>query len=220
MPFLEGTSLRIFLIHGMGRTAVSMLLLKRRLEEAGHQCSLFGYLVTVESFDDIVDRFVRKVGEVMAQDQAEASDDVVPFGVVSHSLGGIVTRSACGRFPPGFRRFLMLAPPNHPPAMAGWMQGNPIFHLLTQDVGRKLGQEAFYERLPIPQVKTLIIAGNIGPQADRLPPFRGRPNDGVVAVDETRLEGVPHVEVPALHTFVMNRRDVFEMARDFLVEPS
>jgi hypothetical protein len=82
-----------------------------------------------------------------------------------------------------------------------------------------LGDSAFFDHLPVPAIPTLIIAGNHGPKASWLP-FGGQPNDGIVGVKETHLKGVPMVEIPALHTFIMNRSDAFEMVRDFLRDPS
>jgi len=99
--------------------------------------------------------------------------------------------------------------------MARALETNPVFKALTRDAGRKLLDAAFYERLPLPTCPTLVIAGTRGPTARWLP-FRGEPSDGVVRVEETRLPGVPHVEVPAIHTFIMNDADVARLALRFL----
>lgn len=208
--------MRVFLIHGMGRTSISMLLLRRRLSKAGHRPHLFGYTVTLQSFDAIVHRFLDRVRRVLDKDRAEGHEG--SYAVISHSLGGIITRAASPQLPPGFSRFVMLAPPNQPPAMVRALESNSLFRLLTRDAGHKLHEQAFYETLPVPDVPTLIVAGNSGPQNPWLP-FDGKPNDGIVSVEETYLEGVPRVEVPALHTFMMNRRDVFDYAQGFLIDP-
>jgi pimeloyl-ACP methyl ester carboxylesterase len=199
--------MRVFLIHGMGRTRISMMLLGRRLARAGFQPSSFGYLVTREPLDGIAARFVEHVRSVVKEGE--------PFGVVGHSLGNIITRFASDRLPPEFSRFVMLAPPNHPPAIARAFSRNPVFKALTQDAGRRLTDPEFYAKLPVPRVPSLIFAGTSGPSARWLP-FRGAPSDGVVAVEETRLPGVPVVEVPCLHTFIMNDRSVTERMAHFL----
>ncbi|HEY4222796.1 MAG TPA: alpha/beta hydrolase, partial [Myxococcota bacterium] len=113
---------------------------------------------------------------------------------------------------------IMLAPPNQPPVMAHALEKNPLFRALTKDAGQKLVDAAFYARLPIPAVPTLVVAGTRGPRAPWLP-FRGEPSDGVVRVEETRLPGVPHVEVPAIHTFIMNDAEVARIALGFLAAP-
>lgn len=205
--------MRVFLIHGMGRTPASMWILDRRLRGAGHRPSLFGYFVTVADLDEIAARFAAHVERVRAAD-AEGGEDR-GYAVVSHSLGGIVTRLASPRLPPGLRCLAMLAPPNQPPAVVRTLTDNAVFRLLTQDSGRKLNDPAFYESLPVPDVPILVVAGTRGPRAEWLP-FAGRPNDSVLRVDETILEGAPTVSVHGVHTFLMNRRDVFAAVRQFL----
>jgi hypothetical protein len=192
---------RVFLIHGMGRTSASMALLARRLKKAGHDVDSFGYFVTKDALEVIAHKFKGHIG------------DAAGYAVIGHSLGNVITRLALPL--PGCARIIMLAPPNSPPVMARALQGNPVFKALTRDAGQKLLDESFYARLPVPDVPTLVVAGTAGPKAPWLP-FRGEPSDGVVRVEETRLPGVPHVEVPAIHTFIMNDADVARLALEFL----
>lgn len=210
--------MRVFLIHGMGRTPLSMAILKGRLEKAGHQVTLFGYLVTTESLTAIGERFITTVRESLAQDRETPDAPAGGWAVVGHSLGNIVARWASDRLPGGFERFVMLAPPNQPPAIARALERNWLFRLLTRDAGAKLADPSFYDELPIPEVPMLIVAGTWGPRRRWLP-MGERPNDCLVAVEETRLGDTPVVEVHAAHTFLMNRRDVFEIIDRFLAEP-
>lgn len=211
--------MRVFLIHGMGRTPAAMWVLAGRLKAAGYHPSLFGYFVTVTDLDDIRQRFERHVQQVLDKDRqalnGEAED--VPWAVIGHSLGGIVTRMASPALPGGWRAFVMLAPPNRPPVMAQALRDNPVFQLFTQDAGRKLVDPAFYQALPKPEVPTLVVAGTRGPRDPRLP-FRGEVNDSVVSLGETRLEGSRTLEVPGVHTFLMNRWDVCSAIQDFFSE--
>lgn len=196
----------------MGRTHVSLALLGRRLKAAGHTPLSFNYFVTRETLEAIAERFIAFV-------LAESRDE--PFAVVGHSLGNIITRMSLQALTRsgggGLQRFVMLAPPNQPPVMARALENNPVFRVLTRDAGRKLLDEDFYARLPVPTMPTLVVAGTRGPRAAWLP-FRGEPSDGVVRVVETRLpgEGVAHVEVPAVHTFIMNDSAVAALVLRFL----
>jgi hypothetical protein len=205
-------AMRVFLIHGMGRTSASMALLGRRLRLAGHVTSSFGYLVSRQSLDTIADRWV----EHIERSRHGVAPDDGSFAVVGHSLGNVITRKALPRLA-GLSRFVMLAPPNHPPAMARALERSPVFRALTQDAGQKLldVDGGFYAGLPVPTMPSLIIAGDGGPRFARSP-WKGGANDGVVSVDETRLAGIETVVVDAIHTLIMNQREVAGLALRFL----
>ena len=195
--------MRVFLIHGMGRTPASMWILDRRLRGAGHRPSLFGYFVTVADLDEIAERFAAHVERVLDAD-AETGNGGDGYAIISHSLGAVITRLAGDRLPPGLLCCVMMAPPNQPPSIVRALSGNPIFKLFTQDTGRKLNDLTFYDRLPVPDVPVLVIAGTRGPRAPWLP-FGGRTNDSIVELGETRLEGAATLGVHGVHTFLMNR---------------
>lgn len=208
--------MRVFLIHGMGRTTTSMASLARDLRTQGHDTTLHGYSVLLHTLDDIADRFVATVAEVAGGER---------YAVVGHSLGNIITRMASPRLL-GLSRFVMLAPPNKPPAAARMLSDsallNPFFAAFCRDAAKKLTSATFYAQLPVPAVPTLIIAGTRGPRAQVFP-WRGAKSDGVVGVDETRIDAaghvdMTHIEVAALHTFVMNHPEVRAHVGRFLAE--
>ncbi len=205
--------MRVFLLHGLGRTVVSMALLAHRLERAGHRTTLFGYQVVTADLEAIGHRFVERVLRVLAEDAADGA--LLEYAVVAHSLGGVVTRLAATGLPPGFCRFVMLGVPSRSPAVARALRKNPVYRLVAGDAGQKLADPAFFERLPLPAVPSLVVAGTRGPRASWLPPGP-EPNDGIVRVSETSIDGVPRVLVHGVHTFLMSRRDVFEAICAFL----
>ena len=208
--------MRVFLVHGMGRTPASMWWLALRLRLAGHRTKLFGYAVTLEGLASISDRFVERVRTTLEHDRLSArEEEATSWAVVGHSLGNIITRLASPDLPPGFERFVMLAPPNRSPAIARVLQDQPLFQALARDAGQRICDEDFYEKLPVPQVPSLIIAGTRG-VASRWHPLADRDNDAIVAVDEARIPGIPLVTVPGIHSFLMNRSDVFSLVRNFL----
>lgn len=215
--------MRVFLIHGMGRTPASMGWLALRLRLAGHSPSLFGYSVTFEKLAAIAERFLEHVQEGLGDGASTRDGDgksdgsPEPYAVIGHSLGGIITRLASPGLPDGFSRFVMLAPPNRSPAIARELQDHPLFVALTRDAGQKLCDEDFYDALPVPDVPSLIIAGTRGVDAN-WHPLGGRTNDAIVSVDEARLDGIPLVTVPGIHSFLMNRADVFEISKRFLAD--
>jgi len=200
---------KVFLLHGMGRTRASLLILRARLAAGGLEPRLFGYSVARESFDEIVARFV-----AMATEALRASE---PYALVGHSLGNVIARAALPRLPEGLERMVMLAPPNRPPRLASKLAANPLFSWLTGDAGQRLASPDFYASLPVPRVPVLVLAGTGGPRAAWL--HGDEPTDGVVAVSETQLEGAEVVTVSAIHTLIMNDRAVARATVDFLSVP-
>ena len=212
--------MRVFLIHGMGRTPASMGWLALRLRWAGHQPSLFGYSVTFETLERIAERFRDHVvktleADAAARDEAEPESEPALYAVVGHSLGNIITRLALPELPRGFHRFVMLAPPNSSPAMARELQDHPLYQVITRDAGQKLCDDELYADLPVPTMPSLILAGTRGVDA-AWHPLGHKANDAVVAVEETHLDDITVEEIPGVHSFLMNRSDVFSRIKEFL----
>jgi hypothetical protein len=91
-----------------------------------------------------------------------------------------------------------------------------LYRLVNGECGQLLAEPGFFADLPQPAVPTTVITGNRGwPRALSL--FGGDPNDGMVAVEETRLDsGAALIELPASHTFMMNNRQVRAAVREVL----
>jgi archaeosine-15-forming tRNA-guanine transglycosylase len=76
------------------------------------------------------------------------------------------------------------------------------------EMGQLLAQDAFMQGLPMPAVATRIYAGIAGPRANWLP-FGMEANDGILSLSEaTGRLTAQAVQVPSLHTFIMNSAQV------------
>lgn len=195
------------LVHGMGRTPISMALLAYRLRRHGFRTAVFGYSVTVEKFSSVLVRLQRFI---------EARSDERAYIVIGHSLGGVLLRCVLPRLRCLPAACFLLAPPSQVCVFARMLAPHLPYRIVTGEIGQLLADEQFMQSVPIPQCPTWIYAGTGGPSA-RLFPIGDEPNDGVLKVSETRLMGVPLVLVPAMHTFLMNSRvvvrDLVERAR-------
>ncbi|HXA17528.1 MAG TPA: alpha/beta hydrolase [Thermoanaerobaculia bacterium] len=192
--------MKAIVVHGMGRSPLSQLLLAKRLRSFGISVDLFGYS-TFRPFTVSLNRLVTRV---LALDE--------PFILVGHSLGCVLIRAALPRLTkvrPSACFFL--APPNRVPRAARLLGRNRLSQLLTGGSGRLLSDDDFMAALPVPECPVRVYAGTAG-YTGRLSPFHDEPNDGVLAVSETVLSpsNAP-VLVPVLHTFIMNSKVV---ARD------
>lgn len=196
------------LIHGQGRSSLSMRVLGLRLRRAGHGVHYFDYFVHRETFDQIVARLVNWI-------KADFADQA--YVLIGHSLGGIIARASLPLLPDHEpQHLIMLAPPNRSPLLAQYLKDNPIYRALTTDSGSRLANPDFYADLPLPHVPTTIFAGTLGLRG-RLSPWNDEPNDAVVSVRETLLtDDYPVILVPSIHTFIMNSPIVWEHIKRIL----
>ena len=195
------------LIHGMGRTPAAMSILAVRLRASGIRPHLFGYSVTFERWDECIQRY-----ENFITKRAKTNDYII----VGHSLGTVLTRAVLPRLTHQPRACFFLAPPTQVCRAAHNFSHRHLIRLFIGDIGKVLTNKQFMDSLPLPGVPTKIYAGTAGPRG-RYSPFGEELNDGLLAVKETILPGVPMQTVPALHTFIMNSnvvtRDIVRIAR-------
>jgi hypothetical protein len=194
----------IVLLHGQGRTRLSMLVLCKRLRSAGYQTLNFPYNQTIHSLDEISGQLVEFIGQKM-----KTSD----YHLIGHSLGNVIIRNAFRKdYPAGLGKIVMLAPPNQPAHLAKRLKKNLIYRVFTGDSGQKLSEEKFYRDLPIPTVPFGVIAGDKGQSLTF-----SEPNDGVVTVGSTKLKGMADwILLHHGHTFIMNCKDTFEHCVRFI----
>ena len=204
--------MRVLLVHGMGRTALSLYRLARHLRGDGHDARLLGYVAAIESFSDIVGRIHARL--------AELGELREPYAVVGHSLGGLLVRAALSRAdferPP--EHLIMLGTPNRPPRLARRLGSSRLYRWVNGECGQVLAQAGFFEQLRPPPVPYTIIAGTKGwPRSGG--PFADEANDGVVAVSETLVKSTDTpVLLPVRHTFMMNDPRVRAVIRTVLAE--
>lgn len=195
----------VVLLHGMGRSRASMLVLAERLQQAGYETANFPYRTAGVTLDDITKDLRTFVDTKVATKR---------YHIVTHSLGGVIVRNAFKDegLSAGLGRIVMLAPPNRPAEMARIFKSNIVYKWITGETGHKLGEEEFYATLPVPPVEFGIIAGTRGQKISF-----DEPNDGIVTVSGTRLDGMKdHIELRHTHTLIMNSRDTAEQAVAFL----
>lgn len=194
----------VFLIHGLGRTRASLWPLAWKLRRAGYRTALVPYSHATRTLEEIAAQLKRRVAREAGGGR---------YHLVGHSLGNIVIREGFrGGYPPGLGRVVMLAPPNRTAKLAQKLKRNLLFRAFAGDSGQKLGSEDFYAGLPAPSVEFAVLAGDRG---HRL--LSREPNDGVILVETTRLEGMKEFRVlHRTHTFIMNARETFALTESFL----
>ena len=199
--------MKILLIHGLSRTPLSLLSLDWYLQKIpGWTTEHFSYMAFAESFDRIVERLRVRIEELAQQGT---------YGIVAHSLGGLLTRAALAldslQKP---QHIIMLGTPNQPPRLAAHAWQLPPFRWWTGQCGLNLASPDFFDSLAKIESPYTIIAGIGGPRG-LLSPFGDELNDGIVALNETRLSAQDRiVQLPVMHTFMMNDSQVQQMVME------
>ena len=188
----------VVLVHGMGRTSVSMWPMQRALEAEGYRVLNFFY----SSYGPTI----AEIGAELSQavDAEVAAQPVARVHFVGHSLGNIVVRWMLANDPmrTPLGRMVMLAPPNRGARVAdtfapyvSWLLA-PITELTTT------GSTVASLPAPPPTLEFAIVAGR---------------DDRTVSFDETCLAGArAHLIVPEGHTFIMMRDDTIDIVKRFL----
>jgi hypothetical protein len=188
--------MNVLLIHGLGRTTASLSGLGKSLQQAGHSVYFFGYFAWLRSFDEIA---------LQLRDRLQALTTQGPYGVVTHSMGGILLRVALAKadFPLPVH-VVMLAPPNQSPQAARLANQLLPFRWFSGQSGANLASAEFYSQLAPLSCPYTLIAGTVGPTGP-FSPFGDEPNDLILSLSDVKMrsQDTP-ILVPAPHSFIMN----------------
>lgn len=200
----------VVLVHGLGRTERSMAVLAQRLRWAGYDVTAFGYDSRLAP--------VARQAEALAETVAHCCREAGRVHFVGHSLGGIVIRTFLAASPPkSLGRVVLLVPPNRGSELADWLRDVPVVSEALGPAGRALGtgEADVPATLPPPAYEMGIVAGDrsVNPIGSA---FIEGPDDGIVALDRTRVEGVPMIVLPRSHAFIMNSRHAARAVVQFL----
>ncbi len=207
----------VILLHGLGRTPLSMLPLKFALDGEGYRTVNEGYPSLLQPIEELSATYVADALE----DCESAPDEPVHF--VAHSLGGILVRQYLQdhEVPPG-SRMVMLGPPNHGSELVDEF-GDDAWFAVMGPAALQLGTgtDSVPANLGPVNLEIGIIAGTrtsldaLLLQSAPLP----EPNDGKVSLDSARLEEMrDFLAVDESHTFILTDGQVMEQVIAFLAD--
>lgn len=196
----------VTLVHGLWMNELAMIPLQSRIKKSGFRVNRFGYPSMRAGLEENAARLARFIDSLDA--------DVVH--VVAHSLGGVVTLRALQMRPdPRVQRIVLLGSP-----VAGSLTGRRLAkiragRLLLGKSDRIWGVQSVYASPD--GVDVGIIAGSVPIGLGRLFGRIPRPNDGVVAVAETRvINAADDVVLPVNHTGLLLSSRVARQVCNFL----
>ena len=212
---VNGSSLGdyVILLHGLGRTRLSMSRIERVLQRENYRVINVSYDSTRISVEAAAGKTLSKIlGE-------QVIDSSVRVHFVTHSLGGIVLRQYLSNHHIArLGRVVMLAPPNQGSELADKLKENRLYKFLTGASGQQLGtcENSVPRRLGGANFELGVVAGcrSLNPLFSRWIPGA---DDGKVSVRSTKLEGMKDfLVVPYSHTWMAWRKPVLESIVIFL----
>ena len=201
------------LLHGMGRTSLSMSAIENALENQGYTVWNEGYPSLTESLEVFAKPMMETAITYCRDHKAES------IHFVTHSLGGIIVRYYLQNHKiDKLGRIVMLAPPNKGSEVADGMKDGFLYQTFMGPNAQMLGTDnnSLPNRLKPIEGEIGIIAGAADGDPWFLPEIPGA-DDGKVAVERTKLaEMKDFLKVNSGHTFIMQDKEVIHQILYFL----
>lgn len=180
----------VVLVHGLWLHGVALFALHHWLSRSGFLVRRFSY--------PSVRRGLSANSQALARFVAQTDGHTV--GLVGHSLGGLVILDMLAQAPdPRIRRVVLMGAPCGGSHCAAALLRWPALSLIAGRSIRDAGLRTCWE-WPA-GVEVGVLAGNRSVGLGRLIPGLARPNDGAVALEETRLPGCRDtVTLPVSHS--------------------
>lgn len=188
----------IVLLHGLGRTSLSMKLLASRLSKQGYNTININYSSRKHKIEYLADYLKKQL-----QKNCQEKNKKINF--VTHSMGGIIVRYFLANNKlKKLNRVIMLAPPNQGSELATIISKNKVArHIMGPALEQlKADPKSFINLIKDPNYEIGIITGKY---------------DKKVSIKEAQLKNMKDfLVVPKFHSFIMNSKKVTSAITNFL----
>jgi pimeloyl-ACP methyl ester carboxylesterase len=203
----------VVLLHGMDRTALSMMRAEFYLKRQGYQIINVNYPSRRYTVEQLSENYLAPLLE------KKITDKQCRVHFVTHSLGGIIVRQYLATHSlSNIGRVVMLGPPNHGSGIINFMRSHALTRIFLSATGHELGttEKDLPARLGPVTFECGVIAGDrsLNPF---LSAFLNGPNDGKVTVESAKVSGMrDFLKVHFSHTWLMWREATLRQTLTFL----
>lgn len=203
----------VILLHGMGRSALSMNKMAGKLEEANYITWNKSYASTRKPIKNLAFNHIQSGVDYCQTKKAKS------IHVVTHSLGGILIRIYLQDYIiKKLGKIVMLSPPNKGSEVADLLKDWKLYQWMTGPAGQVLGTNSTSIPNSLKPIEAPI--GIITGKRSSDPwfsPFIPGDDDGKVSVESAKLkEMIDFLVVDVGHTFIMRDAFVIEQTKTFL----
>ena len=203
----------VVLLHGLGRTGISMRAIAASLRKAGYP-TLSPWYGLRRSMPEIIAFLRPRIAGFAAAHPG-------PLHIVTHSLGGLVSRAfITAHRPADLGRVVMLAPPHGGSELADFVTSIGLDRVILGPVAghlRTARRDDHEAELGSIDFDCGIIAGDRAFDPILAPLVLPTPNDGKVSVAATRIAGMrDHIVLPVQHTFMVQDVGVIAQIKVYL----
>ncbi|MDE1152011.1 MAG: alpha/beta fold hydrolase [Micavibrio sp.] len=206
----------VIVLHGIAMNRMWMAGMARHLRGKHYTVYDISYPSREKTFDQLVDDHITPV----VKEAFEKSGQPVDF--VVHSMGGLLVRYYAQKYGAAkIGRVVMIGTPNRGSEVADFLRRFPPFEWYFGVAGQTLGTTAddIHAKLPPVPFECGIIAGRN--HYFHFPTSYivdiPRPNDGLVSIDSTKVDGMKdHVVIFGDHSLMVWMPGVWKLASQFL----
>jgi triacylglycerol esterase/lipase EstA (alpha/beta hydrolase family) len=203
----------VVLLHGLRQSSGSMKELEKNLTSLGYNVINVDYPST--------DHTIQYLASVVLSDILEPYIELSPARIhfVTHSMGGIIVRHFLKHHElPNLGRVVMVSPPNQGSELVDLLKDQAVLERIYGPAAAQLSLEegSFVQGLGPVDFELGVIAGSrsFNPLYSALLPG---PDDGVVTVESTKLQGMrDFIVLPLSHGFIMKNEETIAQVIHFL----
>ncbi|NGX44031.1 MAG: hypothetical protein K1060chlam3_00189 [Candidatus Anoxychlamydiales bacterium] len=202
-------------VHGFFRTKLNMYFIEKSLKKENFEVYNWRYKSRDKYINEHAQDLVKELIEIAKKKPNE------PINFVTHSMGGLVLRSAINHrecpIEAKMGKAILIAAPNKGSVVAQKLSSSRLARLFFKNkAGSELMEKKDFDDLGVfsPDMSVLQIVGTLG-----ISPWINEKNDGKVAVSETKLDGIyKQIDVKASHSWICYSPTVIRHLKEFLAE--